>query len=327
MTVTVGEAKRPAEPPRSERRRSDEPRGWLLGRLDMKYSPYLYIAPFFVLFAIFGLYPLVYTAYLSTHKWTLLGGDKGFIGLKNYGDVFSDHQFWNAMLNTFGMFVLGTVPQLLLALVVASWLNKRLRARTALRMGILLPNITSVAAVGIVFGLIFAERYGMANWLLQSVGLHSVEWRQHKWSSWIAIATMVNWRWIGYNALIYLAAMQAISKDLYESAALDGASAARRFFQITLPMIQPTILFTTIISTIGGMQLFTEPLLFDYGKPMGGTLNEFQSIAMYMYETVFTNNYSVGYGAAISWVLFMVIALFSLANFAILSRSLRGSGQ
>jgi cellobiose transport system permease protein len=296
-------------------------------RLDMKFSPYVLVAPFFILFGVFGIYPLFYTAYLSTHKWTLTGGDKGFVGLDNYRKVLTDEHFWTAMGNTFGMFIIGTVPQLLLALLVATWLNKKLRMRTALRMGILLPNVTSVAAVGIVFGLIFAERYGLANWLFQSLGLHGVEWRQHRWSSWIAISTMVNWRWVGYNALIYLAAMQAISKDLYESAAIDGASATRRFFQITLPLLQPTILFTVIISTIGGMQLFTEPLLFDYGKPMGGSLNEFQTIAMYIYETVFTNNYNAGYGAAISWLLFMMIVLFALLNFMLVRRSLRGSTQ
>ena len=291
----------------------------------MKLTPYLYIAPFFVVFGTFGLYPLIYTAYLSTHKWTLIAGDKGSVGLQNYRDVLTDDKFWNAIGNTFGIFLLGTIPQLLLALMVASWLNKRLRARTPLRMGILLPNITSVAAVGIIFGLIFAEQYGLANWLLDLVGLDSIQWRQHTWSSWLAIASMVNWRWTGYNALIYLAAMQAIPKDLYESAALDGASAPRRFFQITLPMLQPTILFTVIISTIGGMQLFTEPLLFDYGKPMGGSLREFQTIAMYIYETVFTNNFSAGYGAAISWTLFMMIVLFSGLNFLAVRRSLRGS--
>ncbi|MBN1173873.1 MAG: sugar ABC transporter permease, partial [Micromonosporaceae bacterium] len=184
-----------------------------------------------------------------------------------------------------------------------------------------------VAAVGIIFGLIFAERYGLANWLMQSVGLDGVEWRQHTWSSWIAIATMVNWRWAGYNALIYLAAMQAIPKDLYESAALDGAGAARRFFQITLPMLQPTIIFTVIISTIGGMQLFTEPLLFGYGQPRGGSMNEFQTVAMYIYETVFTNNFSAGYGAAVSWTLFMMIVAFSLVNFLAVRRSLGGSDK
>ncbi|OLB66554.1 MAG: ABC transporter permease [Actinobacteria bacterium 13_2_20CM_2_72_6] len=297
----------------------------MLGRLDIKLSPYLYVAPFFLLFGAFGVYPLVYTAYLSLHKYTLTGGDKGFVGLRNYEKVLSDGQFWNAMFNTFGLFLVATVPQLVLALLIATWLNRRLRFRTGLRLGVLVPNITSVATVGIVFGFIFAERYGLANWLLQTVGLHPVEWRQHRWSSWTAIAFMVDWRWTGYNALIYLAAMQAIPRDVYEAAAIDGAGAMRRFWRVTVPLIQPTILFTVIISTIGGMQLFTEPLLFNYGRPAGGSLNEFQTIAMYIYETTFTNNYSAGYGATMSWLLFLMIIVFALVNVVLVRRTVRGS--
>jgi cellobiose transport system permease protein len=297
----------------------------VLSRLDIRFSPYLYVAPFFLLFGVFGVYPLLYTGYLSLHRYTLTGGDKGNVGLDNYRRVLADEHFWTVLGNTFGLFVVATVPQLLLALLLASWLNKRLRFRTALRLGILVPNITSVATVGIVFGFIFAERYGLANWLLQSVGLDPVQWRQHRWSSWTAIAFMVDWRWTGYNALIYLAAMQAIPRDLYEAAAIDGASAARRFWRVTVPLIQPTILFTVIISTIGGMQLFTEPLLFNYGRIQGGSLNEFQTVAMYIYETVFTNNYSAGYGAAISWLLFLLIVVFAVVNVVLVRRSVRGS--
>ena len=299
--------------------------GSMLSRLDIKISPYLYVAPFFLLFGAFGVYPLVYTGYLSLHRYTLTGGDKGYVGLDNYRRVLTDEHFWTVLGNTFGLFVLATVPQLLLALLIASWLNKRLRLRTGLRLGILVPNITSVATVGIVFGFIFAERYGLANWLLQSVGLDPVQWRQHRWSAWTAIAVMVDWRWTGYNALIYLAALQAIPRDMYEAAAIDGASAFRRFWRITIPLIQPTILFTVIISTIGGMQLFTEPLLFNYGRIQGGSLNEFQTIAMYIYETGFTNNYSAGYGAAMSWLLFLMIIVFALANVVLVRRSVRGS--
>ena len=251
MATNVGEVtgprhgRAPAGPSKQPSRRSVR-----VGRLDLRLSPYLFVAPFFVLFAVFGAYPLIYTAILSTRKNTLTGGDKGFVGLENYRKILWDEHFWVVIGNTFGLFVVATVPQLIFALLVASWLNKKMRARTAIRMGVLIPNITSVAAVGIVFGLIFADRYGLANWALQSLHLDPVEWRNHRWSSWTAIAFMVDWRWTGYNALIYLAAMQAIPKEHYESASLDGASAARRFWRITVPLIQPTILFTVIISTI-----------------------------------------------------------------------------
>ena len=327
MTLNVAGQRHAPPPPPPARRKHAKPSRARLGRLDVKVSPYLYIAPFFILFMAFGLFPVLYTVRLSLHRWSLIGGDKGYIGLQNYKNLLQDDQFWNAMFNTFGLFIIATIPQLLLALLIASWLNKRLRFRTALRMGILIPNITSVAAVGIVFGLIFAERYGMANWVLESLGFDPVAWRQHRWSSWTAIAFMVDWRWTGYNALIYLAAMQAIPKELYESASLDGASAARRFWRITVPLIQPTILFTVIISTIGGMQLFTEPLLFNYGRIQGGSLNEFQTVAMYIYETTFTNNYNVGRGAAISWVLFVIILIFALINFALVRRSVKGTNS
>jgi cellobiose transport system permease protein len=291
----------------------------------MKASPYLYIAPFFVLFLAFGFFPLIYTAYVSMRKWSLIGGDKGFVGLDNYSELLKDDKFWNAMFVTFGLFVVATVPQLLLALLLANWLNKKMRLRTAFRMGILLPNITSVAAVGIVFGFIFADRYGLANWVLDLFGAGPIDWRRSRWSSWVAISVMVDWRWIGYNALIYLAAMQAIPRDLYESAALDGASPFRQFWRITVPLIQPTILFTVIISTIGGMQLFTEPLLFNYGSINGGALGEFQTITMYMYQRTFSLNFEYGYGAAMSWLLFMIIIIFALVNFLLVRRSVKGS--
>ena len=118
-----------------------------------------------------------------------------------------------------------------------------------------------------------------------------VTWRNAKLPAWAAVSTMVDWRWTGYNALIYLAAMQAIPKQLYESAAIDGASRWRQFWKITVPLIRPTILFTVIMSTIGGMQLFTEPLLFNYGRIQGGSLREFQTVAMYIYERTFTGNF------------------------------------
>jgi cellobiose transport system permease protein len=328
MTANVGArhgAQHASDP--SPRRSASGDEGWRnrLSRIDTKTSPYLYIAPFFVLFLAFGLFPVLYTAYVSTQKWSLIGGRKGFVGLDNYRELVQDDKFWNAMYVTFGLFVVATVPQLVLALLVANWLNRRMRFRTGFRLGILLPNITSVAAVGIVFGFIFADRYGLANWVLDLFGTGPIDWRQHRWSSWLAISFMVDWRWIGYNSLIYLAAMQAIPRDLYESAAIDGASPVRQFWRITVPLIQPTILFTVIISTIGGMQLFTEPLLFNYGNLNGGSLGEFQTIALYIYQRTFSLNFEYGYGAAMSWALFLIIIIFAIINFALVRRSVKGS--
>jgi cellobiose transport system permease protein len=291
-----------------------------LSRWDIRLSPYLYVAPFFVVFGIFGAYPLVYTFWVSLHDWELIG-DHTFVGLDNYAALFADAEFWNAVVNTTGIFLLSTVPQLPLALGAAALLNRRLRVPLLFRLGIVLPIVTSVAAVAIVFNQLYSRDFGLVNRALGLVGVETIEWQAHRWSAWLAIATMVNWRWIGYNALIYLAAMQAVPKDLYESAALDGASAWRQFRSITVPMLRPTILFTVVISTIGGFQLFTEPLLFNTGGNAiaGGSLRQFQTVAMYVYENAF-GRFDYGYGAAAAWLLFLLIILASIVDFLIVRR-------
>ncbi|MDI1466434.1 sugar ABC transporter permease, partial [Catellatospora sp. KI3] len=226
-----------------------------LYRLDLKASPYLYVVPFFLLFAAFGVFPLAYTAWVSLHDWSLLSDTHTWVGIQNYKDLFADEYFWNALKNTAQIWVMSTVPQLLMALVLAHVLNQRLRAPTFWRMTALLPNITSVAAVAIIFGQIFGKDYGLINWLLETFGLGRIDWQAGTASSQIAISVMIIWRWTGYNALIYLAAMQAVSKDLYDAASLDGASSFQQLTRITVPAIRPTIIFTVIISTIGGMQV------------------------------------------------------------------------
>ncbi len=293
-----------------------------LSRAENKYAPYAFMSPFFIVFAIFGLFPLAYTAWVSMHDWSLLAGNQGWVGLGNYRELFADHDFWNAFINTIGIFILATIPQLIIATVLAQVLNGRMRGRTFWRMGVLLPNVTSIAAVGIIFGLIFARDYGIVNWALGHVGLDQpIDWQAHRWSSWLAISIMVDWRWTGYNALILLASLQAVPKELYEAARIDGASAWRQFWTITVPMLRPTIIFVSIVATIGGIQLFTEPLLFGSGVNAiaGGTTGQFQTVAMYLVQQAFTGQ-RFGYASTIAWVLFMFIAVFAVINVLLLRR-------
>ena len=295
-------------------------------RLDTKGSPYLYIAPFFGVFAVFGLFPLVYTGYVSLTGWKadLPDSEHAMVGFANYTKLWHDQFFWNALKNTIGIGLISTVPQLLLALALAHLLNYRLRGRTFFRMGVLLPNVTSVAAVAIIFAQLFGRDYGLINWLFGLFGVQHIEWQAGTLSSWVAISVMVTWRWTGYNALIYLASMQAIPFELYESAAIDGASRFRQFWSITVPMLRPTILFTVIVSTIGAMQLFGEPLLFNTSQTptTGGSQHQFQTLALYTYDQ-FWQNFKYGYGAAISWAMFGVILVIVAVNF-VLARRLRG---
>jgi len=284
---------------------------------------YAFVSPFFLVFAVFGLFPLLFTFWVSLHDWSLLGGHS-WSGLDNYRKLLGDDHFWNALVNTLGIFVLATVPQLLMALALAQLLNQKLRARTLWRMGVLLPNITSIAAVGIIFTLLFARDFGLVNWLLGHVGVTPVSWQSHRWSSWLAISTMVDWRWTGYNALIFLAALQAVPKELYEAAEIDGATPVKQFRHITVPMLRPTIVFVSLVSTIGGIQLFTEPLLFNSGANAitGGTTRQFQTLTMYVYEQAFTGQ-EFGYASSVAWVMFLVIGIIGLIN-ALLLRRLRG---
>jgi cellobiose transport system permease protein len=293
-----------------------------LSRLDTKVSPYLYVAPFFVLFAIFGAFPLGYTAWVSLTNRNLLDQHTQFVGLANYTALLHDSYFWNAVENTLGIWVLSTVPQLLLALGLAHLLNRAIRGRSFFRMTILLPQVTSLVAVGLIFAQLFDYRYGLFNYVLSELGIGKVDWEAGQLSSWFALSVMVTWRWTGYNALIYLAAMQGIPEELYEAAEVDGASGWQQFIHVTIPSLRPTIIFTVIISTIGGLQLFTEPYEFEPIKhATGGSDRQYQTVALYLYEKAFGGSeFKFGYASAIAWSLFLLIMAISLVNFLIIRR-------
>ncbi|MFY1695287.1 MULTISPECIES: carbohydrate ABC transporter permease [unclassified Solwaraspora] len=294
-------------------------------RFDMRYMPYILISPFFILFIVFGLFPIIFNGVVALRHWRLDNADlTGWAGLANFERLLTDDRFWNALYNTFGIFILSTVPQLFLALIIASLLNRKLRAQTWFRVGILLPYITPITASTLLFAVFFARDFGIANWALDVLGLRGeapIDWRSTKTASWVAIATMVNWKWIGYNALIYLAAMQSIPRDIYEAAAVDGAGPWRQLWQITVPMIRPVVVFTVILSTIGGLQLFTEPMLFEQNSQAatGGSNGQFQTIAQLIYK-VGWKDLNLGYAAAMSWALFLIIVIIAVVNALVANR-------
>ncbi|WP_425575570.1 carbohydrate ABC transporter permease [Streptomyces gobitricini] len=279
-------------------------------RWAARWGPYAHIAPFFVLFAAFGLFPLLYTGWASLHRVELTAPtDMEWVGLRNYSRLLTDEFFWNALRNTVTIGLLSTVPQLLMALGIAHLLHCRLRGSTFFRVVALTPYATSVAAATLVFVLIFGRDFGLANWVLGLVGVHPVDWQNGTWTSQFAVSTIVIWRWTGYNALIYLAAMQAIPGELYESAALDGASRWRQLVHVTVPSLRPTILFTCVVSTIGALQLFGEPLLFNGSAgATGGSDHQFQTLGLYLYEQGWVNLH-LGRASAIAWAMFLILLL------------------
>ncbi len=314
MTLSLARPAAAGTPPPAAAGTPPDPRSFRsrLFRLQERGAPYAYVAPFFLVFGAFGLFPLLYTAWISLHSYKL-GGAMRWLGLDNYTWLLSNPAFYNALWKTFTIGVLSTVPQLMLALALAHLLNYRLRGRTLFRVSMIMPYATSVAAATLVFAQLFGRDAGLVNWLLGIVGVDAVDWRNGDWTAQTAISVIVTWRWTGYNALIYLAGMQSISRDLYEAAALDGANRWQQFRHVTLPGLRPTILFTIVVSTIGATQLFGEPLIFGGGQSNGGAVHQYQTLGLFLYQQGWQYG-SLGRAAAVAWVSFLVIIGLVLCN-------------
>jgi len=295
-----------------------------LSRWDVRFSPYLYISPFFLLFGLVGLFPLLYTAWVSVHDWNLIGGQGDFVGLENFATVLGQPYFWTSLRNTFSIFLLSSIPQVIAAIAIAAVLDFNLRGKTFWRMGVLLPYVVAPVAVALIFNDLFGDRYGLINSGIMSLGLEPIRWHVDVLPSHIAIATMVNFRWTGYNALIFLAAMQAVPRDYYEAAIIDGANRLRTFWSITVPLLRPIIIFVILTSTIGGLQIFDEARMFD-NVGQGGANRQWQTLTLYIYELGWGQR-NFGRASAVAWLLFLIIIVIAIINFMI-TRRIAGSAD
>lgn len=300
----------PAEPRKRTagvaRRRRFARHGW----------PLLFISPFFVLFAVFSLYPIGFSAWLSLHDWSLVGPAR-WVGLDNYHALLHDTLFWQSMLNAALLFLIYVPAMTFLALVLAALLNSRyVRLEGLWRTLIFLPYIMSgTVAAAFTFQLLLDGNAGYANRLLSFVGASPVSWLGSTWWARISVGLLVLWAWLGYNMLIMLAGLLAIPPELSEAARVDGAGPVRIFFRITVPLLRPVILFSVTLSIIGTFSLFTEPLLLTNGGPANATTTPVIQI--------WQNTFSflrVGYSAAMSWVYFAVIVVMALTQFFLGSR-------
>jgi len=323
MTLTAPVAAAETAAPTPPRRRR-----YRLSRFDHAASPYFYVAPFFLLFGLVGLFPLIYTVNVAVHEWDLLKGQGEFVGMGNFVEILGDRMFWNSIGNTLSIFLLSAIPQLTVALVVAYLLDRGLRAPTFWRMSVLIPFVVTPVATALIFSSAFNGADGLVNNLLNVVGIPDLEWKRDGFLSHVAIATMVNFRWTGYNALILLAAMQAVPRDLYESAAIDGAGPVRRFFSITIPTIRPTLIFVIITATIGGLQIFAEPRLFDVSTAggIGGSDRQFQTTVLFLWEVGFFRR-NLGEASAVAILLFLLIVAIGLINFLLSRRIATGEAR
>lgn len=275
-------------------------------------SGYLYIAPFFIVFAIIGLYPSAFSIVLAFQKWNGLG-DMTFVGFDNFIIVLQDPLFWKSLYNTVIMGLLGTAPQLLVGIILAYFLNMAIiKFTNFFRVAIFMPYITSMVAVALVFGVFFSSNESaLANYVISWFGLDPVSWKTSEWGAKIAISLMVFWRWVGYNTIIYLAGLQSIPKDVYEAATIDGANKVQQFFHITIPLLKPFIMLTVFMSTVGALQLFAEPTVF-----LGSTAftrDEAMTVVMYLYRDAF-NLGSFGTASATAVLLLIIIIIAAAIN-------------
>jgi cellobiose transport system permease protein len=290
--------------------------------LDGRWG-YLAIAPFFLIFLVFGVAPVVYSIYIAFFKWAPME-DPEFNGLNNFIFLLQDSDFWIAIRNTFSIWALSTFPQLFIAISLAAILrNKRLKGKSFWRTILLVPNITSIIAITIVFQQLFGREYGLINLLLGLIpGVENIDFIEGAIPSHIQIATMITWRWVGYNTLIFLASMLAIPDELYESASVDGASKWQQFRYVTLPSLKNTITFVLIVGTIGGLQVFAEAQQLN---AEGGSSKQFLTLTLFLYNQAFLNN-KYGYAAAIGIAITIIVLIISAINFW-LTRKISGEGS
>lgn len=280
----------------------------------------LFILPITILLAIFLFYPILYSLYLSFTNTQ--GNTTTFIGLDNYKRLIHDPMFWQALKNTFIILICQVPIMLISALIIATLLNDRkLKCRGFFRTALFLPAVTSLISYTILFKMMFAYD-GFINSGLLKLGFISepVQWLTTPKTALFVLVLAMIWRWMGYNMIFYLSAMQNISPDIYEAAEVDGANKITTFFKITLPSLRPMILFTTIMSTIGTVQLFDEPMnLAQSGTTTGtvGPSNAFMTLSVYIYNLCFKYTPNFGYAATISYVIVIIIVLLSLIQFRI----------
>ena len=277
-----------------------------------------FAAPFVILFFLFLAFPIVASFFLSFTEFGLrdLSNPIGasFTGLDNYIALLSDSTFWKSLFNTAYFVVVGVPVTLIVGLVIANALNRGItRFRTVYRVGYYLPVITSIVAIAVVWRFLLNPDVGLVNMVLGAVGINGPTWLANPTLAMPSIIAMAVWRNLGFAMIVFLAGLQTIPASLYEAAAMDGAGRWQTFRFVTIPMLRPTILFMTVITTIGYLQLFEEPFVMTDGGPVDSTL----SVTMYMYQQGF-EFFHQGYASAIAYVLFLIVAFVAFLQFRFL---------
>jgi len=282
-----------------------------------RLTGWLFMAPYALAFLGFIVLPIGVSLWLSVMQFDLTNREAThFVGLQNYQDAWNDEYFWLAMRATLWFVVMMVPSMLFLALAIAFGMNAMARGRNAVRSMLFLPGMFNVAVAGILWQWFYNGEFGLFNFILEELNLQGQPWLSDRGFAMPAIVAMSLWWSVGGTSVILLAAIQQIPRQIFEAATLDGAGYAELLRQITMPLLTPVLLFVVVTNTIGAFQVFGQPFLLTRGGPELST----RGVVQYIYETAF-NNYRMGYGAAMSWMLFSVIAVFALVQYRFLRRS------
>lgn len=275
-----------------------------------------FLAPSFLVFALFKYYPLFYNFYLSLTSWNFFTPTKRFVGLANYKAILASPQFWQVLGQTLFYTVWSTLISLVLGFLLAAALfKKRGPAGTALRTLFFIPNITTASAVALLWMWIFDPESGLAGQIYSLFGAKSPNWLlTPKYAMWIVISLSV-WRSLGYVMLIYHSGMSGISEEIYDAAKIDGANARQQMVKITIPLLRPTTFFLLLTSFISAMQVFDIVSVMTGGGPYGTTM----VMNLYIYQTAFVKS-KAGYASALSTMLFLLVLVFTIVQRKFASR-------
>lgn len=274
-----------------------------------------FILPFFILYTTFTIWPVFQGVYVSLHKWGLMG-KQDFVGIANYAKLFTDPAFWRDLKNTC-IYVLETVPFLvILGILLALLANRVTKLRKFYRVSFYLTNVLSVTVISYLILYMFYPYTGFLSNFLHDTGLlasgSEIFWLKEKTLCYIIVGIATVWWTVGFCMLLFLAALQDIPGQLYEAASIDGATKSMQLFKITLPMLKPTTMMVLMLEIIASFKIFAQVKLITNGSPGRQT----ESIIMYIYRTAFTNN-DMGYSAAMSYTLFILLIIFALIQLRI----------
>jgi len=269
---------------------------------------YLFIAPFFILFAVFGLYPLLFSLYLSFVKWDGLT-PMHWVGLGNFRRMLEDDLLWRSLQNTAIIGLLYVPPMMILAFAFAQLLNAQwLKFKAFYRAALFVPCVTPMVVIALVFSLIFSSEKGVLNYVLALLHLPSIGWlTSEQWSK-VSVSILVVWRWTGYNMILMLAGLQGISPEYYEAADVDGAGAWHKMTRITLPLMRPTFRFCGLLSLLGTLYMFDEVFVLTKG---GGPGTSSLNFGMYLFNLSFSD-FKFGYASCVAYSVAIVVFIATL---------------